>query len=139
VICSLFLVQFALVSGRSNIFRLQTFRAFYHIELHSLAFLEASEAASLERGRMHENVLSLVAANETVTFRIAEPLYRSLFCHTDCVDPFDKSDAGESEVPKGRLACKGENCSRPIWINPLDDPTPRTIRFQFIGHLIDQH
>jgi hypothetical protein len=37
-----------------------------HVELHLLAFLQALEAARLNRGEMHENVFAILTADEAV-------------------------------------------------------------------------
>ena len=45
-----------------NVLSLPALLAFGHIELHPLPFLQAAEAASLNSGEMHEDILSRFAA-----------------------------------------------------------------------------
>ena len=73
------------VLGRANVFRLQAFWSLGHFELHYLAFLQASEAASLNGREMHENVIARLTADEAVAFGVIEPLYRSLFHRLECL------------------------------------------------------
>ena len=64
-----------------NVLRLPAFGAFGHVELDGLAFLQALEAARLNRGEMHENVFAILTADEAVAFGVVKPLHCSLFCH----------------------------------------------------------
>src|SRR5712692_1325136 len=65
----------------SNVLRLPALGALGHVELHGLAFLQALEAASLNSGEMHENVLAILTADETIALGVVKPLHCSLFCH----------------------------------------------------------
>ena len=62
-----------------NVLRLPAFGALGHVELHGLAFLQALEAASLNRGEMHENVFAILTADEAVALGVVKPclLYTS--------------------------------------------------------------
>jgi len=71
-----------------NVLSLPAFRAFGYIELHRLPFLQALEAACLNSGEMHENILASLTADEAITFCVVEPLYCSLFCHVIFLFPF---------------------------------------------------
>ena len=62
-----------------NVLGLPALRAFGHFELHSLPFLQAAKAASLDSGEMHEDILSSLAADKAVAFGVVKPLYCSLF------------------------------------------------------------
>jgi hypothetical protein len=62
-----------------NVFGLQTFGSFGHVELHGRAFLKALEAGRLNRRKMYEYVVSAGAAQKAVPFRIIKPLHCSLF------------------------------------------------------------
>ena len=62
-----------------NVFGLQTFRSFGHVELYGCAFLKALKAGRLDRGEMDEYVLSTGTAQEAVSLRIVKPLHCSLF------------------------------------------------------------
>src|SRR6266849_8482133 len=64
---------------RLNVLSLPAFRAFGHVELHSLPFLQAAKAACLNSGEMHEDIFPCLTADEAVAFGVVEPLYRSLF------------------------------------------------------------
>src|SRR5579863_1497376 len=52
-----------------------------HVELHGLAFLQAAEAARLNRGEMHEDVFAILTADKAIAFGVVKPLHCSLFCH----------------------------------------------------------
>jgi hypothetical protein len=45
-----------------NVLSLPALRAFGHVELHGLPFLEAAKSASLNGGEMHEYILPILAA-----------------------------------------------------------------------------
>src|SRR5580704_192556 len=53
--------------------------AFDHVKLHLLPFLKAAEAARLNGGEMHEYILTVLAADETVTLGVVKPLHCSCF------------------------------------------------------------
>src|SRR5271157_4221951 len=78
-ICYLKMVVATLDGG--NVLCLPAFGAFGHVELDGLAFLQALEAARLNRGAMHENVFAILTADEAVAFGVVKPLHCSLFCH----------------------------------------------------------
>jgi|GraSoiStandDraft_9_1057307.scaffolds.fasta_scaffold243086_1 hypothetical protein len=65
-----------------HVFSLPALGSLGDVELHRLAFLQASEAAGLNGGKMHENVFAILAADKAVAFGVIEPLYCSLF-HSD--------------------------------------------------------
>ena len=65
--------------SRLHVLRLPALRAFDHIELYLLAFLQAAESAGLNGRKVYENVLPVLAANETIALGIVKPLYRSCF------------------------------------------------------------
>ena len=52
---------------------------FGHFELHGLPFLQAAETARLDRREVYEDVLATLAADETISLGVVEPLYCSLF------------------------------------------------------------
>src|SRR5205814_6012112 len=54
------------------------------IELHGLAFLQAAKAFILNGGVVHEHVLAILPADETVSLGVVEPLHCSLF-HKCCI------------------------------------------------------
>src|SRR5712692_7475488 len=71
-----------------NVLSLPALRAFGHLELHGLPFLQAAKAACLNSGEMHEDVLAILTADEAIAFGVVEPLYCSLFCHLIFLFPF---------------------------------------------------
>src|SRR5580704_12704300 len=64
-----------------DVLRLPALGALGHVELHGLAFLQAAEAASLDRGEMHENVFAILTADKAIALGVVKPLHCSLFCH----------------------------------------------------------
>jgi hypothetical protein len=58
--------SFSKVANRLHILGLPAFRAFDHIELHLLPFLQAAKSAGLNRREMHTHVLAVLAADETI-------------------------------------------------------------------------
>jgi hypothetical protein len=62
-----------------NVLGLPALRAFGHVELHGLPFLQAAKAASLNSGEMHEDIFSGLTADEAIAFGVVKPLYCSLF------------------------------------------------------------
>ena len=53
--------------------------AFDHVELHLLTFLEAAESACLNGGEMYEDILAVLAADETIALGVVKPLHCSCF------------------------------------------------------------
>ena len=77
---------------RLNVRRLPALRALYHVELNRLTFLEALEAAAVDRRVVNEDVLAILTADEAKTLGIVKPLYCSLFhvflfLNYFCLDP----------------------------------------------------
>ena len=64
---------------RSYVFCLKALRALRDIELYGLAFLQAAEAACLNRREMHEDVFAILTADEAKAFSVVKPLYCSCF------------------------------------------------------------
>jgi len=64
---------------RPYVFGLQALRSLRHLEFHALPFLQAAETARLDRREVHEDVLATLAADETISLGVVEPLYCSLF------------------------------------------------------------
>jgi hypothetical protein len=62
-----------------NVLSLPALWAFGHVELHSLPFLQAAKATSLNSGEMHEDIISALTADEAIAFGVVKPLYCSLF------------------------------------------------------------
>ena len=59
---------------------LQPLRALLHFELNGLPFVETFVPFRLDSREVHENVLTGLALDETITFCCVEPLDCSLFC-----------------------------------------------------------
>ena len=72
---------------RPDVLGLEALGALRHLKLHALPFLQAAETARLDRGEVHENILTALAADESVTLGIVKPLYCSLF-HILCSNTF---------------------------------------------------
>ena len=68
----------------ADVLSLPALRAFDHVELHLLTFLQAAESGRLNRREMHEYILAVLAADETVAFGIVKPLYCSCFHLVAC-------------------------------------------------------
>jgi len=62
-----------------NVLSLPAFRAFGHLELNGLPFLQAAKAACLNRGEMHEDILTILTADEAIAFGVVKPLHCSCF------------------------------------------------------------
>jgi hypothetical protein len=68
-------------AGLQNLYvlRLPALGTLFHVELDRLAFLKAAEPGRVDRRVMNENVLTVLAADESETLGVVEPLYCSLF------------------------------------------------------------
>jgi len=73
-----------------------------------MAFLQALEAARLDRREVHKNIFAALPADKAVAFGVVKPLDCSLFCHVVIRVPFQINYAGrDSEVLRAVLAdCK---------------------------------
>jgi len=58
---------------------LPAFRPFNYVKLYLLTFLEAAESTGLNGGEMYEDILTVLAADETVPLGVVEPLHCSCF------------------------------------------------------------
>jgi hypothetical protein len=68
-----------------NIFSLQAFRAFDHLELDRLPLGEGAESTRLDCRKMHKQVtLSRVTADKAITLAVVKPFHYSFF-HCDCL------------------------------------------------------
>ena len=72
---------------RLHILGLPALGAFDHIELNLLTLLQAAESTRLDGGEVHKHVLTILAADETITLGVVEPLYCSCF-HGIALFPF---------------------------------------------------
>src|SRR3989338_821151 len=67
--------------GGLNVRRCRTFRSLLQVKCYLLTFGQALEAAALNGGMMHEDILAAVArGDETKTFSVVKPLHCSC-CH----------------------------------------------------------
>jgi hypothetical protein len=64
-----------------DIFGLQTLRARTDLEFHGLTLGERPIAIRLDRREVHENVLTRLATNETISLGGVEPLHYTLLSH----------------------------------------------------------
>src|SRR5579863_1046123 len=62
-----------------DVFCLPALGAFDHVKLHLLTFLQAAESAGLDGGEMHEDILTILAADESIALGIVKPLHCSGF------------------------------------------------------------
>src|SRR5438105_10838816 len=69
---------------RSDVLCLPALGSLDDIELDGLALFQAAKALVLNGGVMHEDILAILPADETVPFGVVEPLHCSLF-HKWCV------------------------------------------------------
>src|ERR1700687_2942111 len=66
---------------RTDVLSLPALWPLGHIELHTLALLQAAEAACLDRREVHKYIFATLTADKAVAFGVVKPLYCSLFCH----------------------------------------------------------
>ncbi len=67
--------EYSLSLGGADVFRRGSFGAFFKFEFHGLAFGQGAESFHLNFGLVEKTVLpSIIRSDETVTFRIVEPL-----------------------------------------------------------------
>jgi hypothetical protein len=62
-----------------DVFCLPALGAFHYVELNLLTFLQAAKTVCLDGGEVHENVLTILAADKTIALGIVKPLYCSCF------------------------------------------------------------
>ena len=65
----------------SDVRGLQTFRSASDLEFNRLAFVEGLVAFRLDRGKVHEDVLTRLALDESESLAGVEPFHCSLFSH----------------------------------------------------------
>ena len=65
--------------GRLHVLGLPALGTLDYIELDLLALLEAAKSTRLDRREVNENVLAILAADETISFCVVKPLYCSCF------------------------------------------------------------
>jgi len=61
------------------VFGLPALLALGDLELHRLSLLQGAEAAGLNGGEMHKDILAVLAADETKPLGVVKPLHCSLF------------------------------------------------------------
>src|SRR5579862_7254102 len=62
-----------------DVLSLPALGAFDHVKLYLLTFLQAAETAGLNGGEMHEDILAVLAADESIAFGVIKPLHCSCF------------------------------------------------------------
>ena len=70
-----------------NVLGLPPLGAFDYVELDLLTFLQAAKSIGLNGREVHEHVLAVLAADETITLGVVKPLYCSCF-HGIALFPF---------------------------------------------------
>jgi len=78
------LLRIAYFLERLYVLSLPALGSLHDVELNRLPLLEAAETVRLDGGEMDENVLAILAADETKTLSVVEPLHCSLFHVTFC-------------------------------------------------------
>jgi len=63
----------------SHVLCLKAFWTFCQIELNLLTFLKAAEAAGLNGGEMHEDIVAALTTDEAEAFCVVKPLHYSCF------------------------------------------------------------
>ena len=61
------------------VLRLKALRAFAHVKLYSLTFLQAPKAVAPDSREVHENVFASLTADKAETLGIVKPFHCSLF------------------------------------------------------------
>ena len=69
------------VSGASDVFGLQAFRACLDLEFHLRALIEGLVTIHLNGGKMDEYVLTAGTLDEAVALRSVEPFHDTFFSH----------------------------------------------------------
>jgi hypothetical protein len=70
--------------GRSDVFCLEAFGSLSDVKCDCLAFLQAAKTACLDSRKMHENVVTRLAADEAEAFGVVKPFHCSLFHCVTC-------------------------------------------------------
>ena len=65
--------------GALHVLGLPALRAFDHVKLHLLTFLQAAESARLNGREVHKYILTVLAADEAVALGVVKPLHCSCF------------------------------------------------------------
>ena len=63
------------------------------VELHAFAFVEGSKAVAFDGGKVNENVLLVLRRDESIAFRIAEPLDRATRHRWSSLWPWNTNEA----------------------------------------------
>jgi len=79
-------------SHLTHIGRLWPFRALYNLKFDRIPFLQRPVAFPGDRGIVNEHIGPVFSANESVSFRIIEPLY----CSSHFVSPLDGDSWGRN-------------------------------------------
>ena len=64
-----------------DVLRLQALRPLLYLEFHFRAFIQASIAGGLNRGKMNEHVIAARPLDESIAFSGIEPLHGTIFLH----------------------------------------------------------
>ena len=104
---AIFYLEFPLCLQRTDVLSLPALWPLGHIELYTLALLQAAKASCLDRREVHKYIFATLTADKAVAFGVVKPLYCSLFCHFVTVS-FSIDLRCEIGGTKGRfkLVCK---------------------------------
>src|SRR5689334_10523342 len=84
-------------SGGCDVGRLQTLGPFRHFKFYSGALIQAAISLRLNRRKMNEDVLSVLALDEAVALGCVKPLHCTFFFHL----PYVPSVRSQKHLTKG--------------------------------------
>jgi hypothetical protein len=88
-----------------NILSLISFRTFGNVEFNVIAFIQRFEAAGLNCGMVHENIIPRIAPDKSVAFFIVKPLNYALFFHFSSFFIFASNPARRAGIYTLRNVC----------------------------------
>lgn len=95
------------------------FRPVDDLELDLLAFFECPESGPLNRGEVHENVVSPLAFNKSVALRVIKPLHLTSDTHTTCL-PYKTRDGDRRGDPPPKNAASSTGHKKKTAARGLD-------------------
>src|SRR5438309_973894 len=96
--------------SRLYVLRLPALRAFDHIELYLLAFLQAAESAGLNGRVVHENVLTVQASHQTIAIGIVKQLHSQCNASNPTAEHFWVQEVG---IKGQNVALGSRRCHHP--------------------------
>jgi hypothetical protein len=83
------MAQLEALSAANYVRRLEPFRALQQIELHSFPLVQGTVSILLDRGEMHEHILSGGSLDKPIALSPVEPFHCSFLSHEKT--PFDSA------------------------------------------------